>query len=493
MHVFSSLNWRMRASFAVVLALLLTLSMTSLTFASGESVTLVKLSHDPYTNSSSQHKTQVEPDVFSFGSTIVAVTQTGRFPDGGSSDIGWATSTNGGSSWTHGFLPGTTVYAKPKGKYTAISDPAVVYDPAHSTWLISGLALLGSGPSSYGAAVLVSQSTNGGTTWSNPVTVATTNGFYDKDWITCDTTSSSTYYGHCYVEWDDAANGNNMLMSTSSDGGNTWGSPVHPAGANGLGGQPVVQPNGNVIVPFESLSGTVASYKSTNGGTSWGSLTTVSSIQEAFDPGNIRSAGLPSAQIDGAGKVYIVWSDCRFESNCSANDIVMSTSSNGTSWTSPVRIPIDAVGSGVDHLLPGIGVDINTSGKSAHLALVYYYFPSMNCSPSTCKLDVGFVSSTNGGSTWSAKTKLAGPMRTTWLANTDQGYMVGDYFAAAFSNGMAFPVFEVAKANVGSAFNEALYSASGLSVLGGNNAVTDTVLVHTPLDGGRVRVAVTAY
>lgn len=493
MHVFSSLNWRMRASFAVVLALLLTLSMTSLTFASGASVTRVKLSHDPYTNSSSQHKTQVEPDVFSFGSTIVAVTQTGRFPDGGSSDIGWATSTNGGSSWTHGFLPGTTVYAKPKGKYTAISDPAVVYDPAHSTWLISGLALLGSGPSSYGAAVLVSQSTNGGTTWSNPVTVATTNGFYDKDWITCDTTSSSTYYGHCYVEWDDAANGNNMLMSTSSDGGNTWGSPVHPAGANGLGGQPVVQPNGNVIVPFESLSGTVASYKSTNGGTSWGSLTTVSSIQEAFDPGNIRSAGLPSAQIDGAGKVYIVWSDCRFESNCSANDIVMSTSSNGTSWTSPVRIPIDAVGSGVDHLLPGIGVDINTSGKSAHLALVYYYFPSMNCSPSTCKLDVGFVSSTNGGSTWSAKTKLAGPMRTTWLANTDQGYMVGDYFAAAFSNGMAFPVFEVAKANVGSAFNEALYSASGLSVLGGNNAVTDTVLVHTPLDGGRVRVAVTAF
>lgn len=493
MHVFSSLNWRMRASFAVVLALLLTLSMTSLTFASGESVTLVKLSHDPYTNSSSQHKTQVEPDVFSFGSTIVAVTQTGRFPDGGSSNIGWATSTNGGSSWTHGFLPGTTVYATPKGKYTAISDPAVVYDPAHSTWLISGLALLGSGPGSYGAAVLVSQSTNGGTTWSNPVTVATTNGFYDKDWITCDTTSSSSYYGHCYVEWDDAANGNNMLMSTSSDGGNTWGSPVHPAGANGLGGQPVVQPNGNVIVPFESLSGTVASYKSTNGGTSWGSLTTVSSIQEAFDPGNIRSAGLPSAQIDGAGKVYIVWSDCRFESNCSANDIVMSTSSNGTSWTSPVRIPIDAVGSGVDHLLPGIGVDINTSGKSAHLALVYYYFPSMNCSPSTCKLDVGFVSSTNGGSTWSAKTKLAGPMRTTWLANTDQGYMVGDYFAAAFSNGMAFPVFEVAKANVGSAFNEALYSASGLSVLGGNNAVTDTVLVHTPLDGGRVRVAVTAY
>jgi len=282
-------------------------------------------------------------------------------------------------------------------------------------------------------------------------------------------------------------------MSTSSNGGNSWGSPVHPSGANGLGGQPVVQPNGDVIVPFESLSGTVASYKSTNGGASWGSVTNIATIQEAFDPGNIRSAGLPSAQIDGAGNVYVVWSDCRFESNCSANDIVMSTSANGTTWSPVVRIPIDKVGSGVDHLLPGIGVDINTSGSSAHLALVYYYFPKTNCSPSTCKLEVGFISSTDGGSTWSAATQLAGPMKTTWLANTDQGYMVGDYMAVAYSNGSAFPVFVVAKANKGSKYNEALYSASGLSVSGGTNAVSNRVLTPGAPSGGRVRIAVSAF
>lgn len=493
MHVFSSPNWRVRASFAVVLALLLTLTVTSLTFASG-GVPLVKLSHDPYTNSSSQHKTQVEPDIFSYGSTIVAAVQTGRFPDGGSSNTGWATSTNGGSSWTHGFLPGTTVYATPKGKYTAISDPAVAYDAAHSTWLISGLAILGNGPSSYGAAVLVSQSTNGGTTWSNPVTVATTNGFYDKDWIVCDSTASSPDYGHCYVEWDDAANGDSVLMSTSTNGGNSWGTGIHPSGAGGLGGQPLVQPNGTVIVPYLSNSNDIAAFKSTNGGTSWSSSVNVASIQSSFDPGNIRSGPLPSAEIDGAGNVYVVWEDCRFESGCSANDIVMSTSANGTTWSSVVRIPIDPVGSGVDHLLPGIGADITTSGSSAHLALVYYYFPTTNCSSSTCKLDVGYVSSTNGGSTWSAKTKLAGPMTLTWLANTDQGYMVGDYMAAAISNGKAFPAFIVAKAPKGSIFNEALYSVSGgLVVSGGKNAVSNKVLSPGAPEGGRVRIAVTAF
>ena len=47
---------------------------------------LTKVSKDPYKNTSSYHKTQVEPDTFAFGSTIVSVFQTGRFTDGGSSN-----------------------------------------------------------------------------------------------------------------------------------------------------------------------------------------------------------------------------------------------------------------------------------------------------------------------------------------------------------------------------------------------------------------------
>src|ERR671934_1755350 len=68
------------------------------------SVPLVKLSSDPFTNTSSQHATEVEPDTFAFGSTIVSAFQSGRFSNGGSSDVGFATSTNSGSSWTNGFL-----------------------------------------------------------------------------------------------------------------------------------------------------------------------------------------------------------------------------------------------------------------------------------------------------------------------------------------------------------------------------------------------------
>ncbi|GAC1388540.1 MAG: hypothetical protein NVSMB49_01000 [Ktedonobacteraceae bacterium] len=33
----------------------------------------------------------------------------------------------------------------------------------------------------------------------------------DEEWITCDNKASSLYYGHCYVEWDDAVNGGLVL------------------------------------------------------------------------------------------------------------------------------------------------------------------------------------------------------------------------------------------------------------------------------------------
>src|SRR5205085_1339237 len=75
-------------------------------------------------------------------------------------------------------------------------------------------------------------------------------------------------------------------------------------------------------------------------------------------------------------KIFVAWEDCRFRTNCSQNDIVYTTSTNGSSWTAVQRVPIDSVTSGVDHLLPGLGVDKATSGASAHLGLLYYFFPA---------------------------------------------------------------------------------------------------------------------
>ena len=431
------------------------------TIGASANVPLTQISSDPFTNSSSQHATQVEPDSFSFGNTIVAVFQSGRFTDGGSSDIGWATSTDGGSTWTHGFLPGITTYSTPAGPYDRVSDPSVSYDPKDNVWVVSSLPLLNS-PSVHGAGVLASRSLDGGLTWQNPVNIPTGGASdTDKNWTVCDTWSASPHYGNCYTEWDNHGAGNLIQMNTSTNGGASWGNPLSTAdGIAGIGGQPVVQPSGTVIVPLDNANETaVGAFQSTNGGASWSTVTTITSISHHTDAGNIRSGSLPTAEVDGAGKVFVAWSDSRFIRAGKANDIVFTSSSNGTTWSAVTRIPLDATNSGVDHFIPGLAVNKATSGSSAHLALYYYYYPVSNCSTSSCQLDVGFSSSINGGASWTAGNMQAGPMTLTWLANTTQGYMVGDYISASYnSGGTSHGVFAVASQNNGSVFNEATYT-----------------------------------
>lgn len=467
----------------LAIASLLALSSVLVAFAN---VSLTKLSSDPYTNSTSQHATEVEPDTYSFGSTIVSAIQVGRFNNGGSSNIGFATSTDGGTTWTSGFLPSTTTFATPAGTFDRVSDPSVAFDASHNVWLISYLGLVGSDPSvaPTAPAVLVSRSTDGGLTWGSPVKVNSSGGTQsqDKNWTVCDDTSTSPFFGHCYTEWDDNGNGNLVQMSTSTDGGMTWSTRQSTANnATVIGGQPLVQPSGTVIVPIENANeSSLLAFTSTNGGTSWNSTITVTSINHHTDAGSIRSGSLPTAEIDGAGTVYVVWSDCRFERHCQANDLVMTTSTNGTSWTAVARIPINAVGSGVDHFIPGLAVDKGTAGSSAHLGLAYYFYPVANCSSSTCQLDVGFISSANGGSSWSTPTQMAGPMTLSWLANTSQGTMVGDYISTSFANGAAHPVFVVANAPTGSVFDEAMFTpATGLALAGGTLTSRGDAVVST--------------
>ena len=234
---------------------------------------------------------------------------------------------------------------------------------------------------------------------------------------------------------------------------------------------PVAQPNGNVIMPIDDgFESSLLSFVSTNGGVSYTGPKTVTSISSHGEAGSLRSGPLPSAEVDGVGKVYVVWGDCRFRSGCPANDIVMTTTTNGTAYTSVVRIPIDPVSSTVDHFLPGIAVDPTTSGGSAHIGITYYYYPQSNCSTSTCQLDVGFIESTDGGASWSTPVQVAGPFKVTWFANTSQGYMVGDYISTSFgSNGKAYPVVAAAKqgtctlGQVTSCKNPMIAPANGLS------------------------------
>jgi hypothetical protein len=436
------------------------------------------ISTDPYTDTFSAHQTEVEPDVTAHGSTIVGAFQVSRVFGGGSADIGWATSLNGGRTWHHGFLPFATISQDPPGVYARASDASVAYDVRHRTWLISWLAV----PSVTSTAVVdvvVSRSRDG-LHWSAPYMVAARGEFLDKNWTGCDNSARSPFFGNCYTEFEDPSEGDLIFMATSADGGRTWPVLANTAGkAHGLAGQPVVQPDGRVIVPiivFTSAGETESSFISGDGGATWSATHLIAVADSAADAGGIRDGGtIPSAREDARGRVYTVWSDCRFETGCATNDLVMSTSSDGVTWTPPARIPADPVGSGVDHFTPGLGVDISTAGGHAHLALTYYYYPQANCTFATCQLDVGYTSSVNGGRTWSTSIRVAGPMMLGWLAPTSSGYMAGDYISTAIVPGTrdAVPVIAVASAPDGTLLHENMY-ATHVPVTGGPHPAPTT-------------------
>jgi hypothetical protein len=437
-------------------------------------VALTQISSDPFTNPSSQHATEVEPDTLSSGATFVSGFQQGRFFNGGASDVGFSTSTNGGSSFKFGSIPEATKLVGGK-TYDRASDASIAFDAMHKVWLESFLGIIAVNPaveSSFRVDVLVSRSTNGGKTFSPPVAIdAPGNQFFDKNWTVCDNTSTSPFFGHCYTEFDNNSALDLILMSTSTDGGLTWGPALPTANhAIGLGGQPLVQPNGTVVVPIINAFEThMMSFVSTDGGASWGPTNVISVVRNHSVAGGIRTSPLPTAEIDGAGNVFVAWQDCRFRVGCTSNDIVFASSSNGVKWSDVMRVPIDPVGSGADHFIPGLAVDPTSAGTGARLALTFYFYPNAACTAATCQLDIGFIDSTNGGVTWSSATMLAGPISLSWLPETNQGVMVGDYISTSFvSGGGAKGAFAVASAPSGGLFDEAiLVPSAALPVLGG--------------------------
>ena len=420
---------------------------------------LSKISADPFTDPISQHETSVEPDSFAYGQTIVAASMAGRFFSGGGADgIGWATSLDGGDTWQQGFLPNLTT--SNGGSLDRATDPVVAYDAAHGTWLISISGVI-FGASSVRTFVTVSRSDDG-LHWSDPIVVAELDN--DKEWIVCDNGVQSPFRGNCYLEWT-TFSPNRTQLSVSRDGGATWGPvqiPVNPRAE--IAGQPLVQPNGTVIMPLVdwSADNSVQVLRSVDGGVTWKGGPTGVRIKHRDTP-YIRGghSQFVSAEIDGSGKVFVAWSDCRFRKNCSSNDIVFATTVDGVHWSAVRRVPIDGLSSNLDHLIPGIGVDTGTSGAGAHIGLAFYQVQA-GCAFADCRLQGAFISSVDGGASWSAPVPIGSQARLEWIADTTGGRFVGDYISTSFtSDGRAHPVASIGLEPAGSEFNQAIFTPTG--------------------------------
>ncbi len=446
-----------------------------------EAATIVQqVSSDPLTNtptlpSGVHHATEVETDTLAEGSTIVSSFQVGRYSAYGASATGWATSIDGGQTWQHGLLPGlSNASPSPNSTFVSVANQSVLYDAAHGTWLIPTVGVISCssevpttqsclGHPATEHTLMVSRSVDG-LNWNLPITAVASN--VDKPWGVCDNSPVSPYYGTCYVAYAQIDDNDRLALVRSTDGGLTWSAPINTTTDQGAyNAIPIVQPDGRLVIVATDDMGNggngsqLLSFVSTDGGETLSDAATgpnaLPTIQYHTPAGGIRAKNKPSVAVDAAGTIYVAWGDCRFRANCAENDIVMATSTDGLQYSAPIRVAADAVTSSVDHFIPGISVRPGTSGASAELGVVSYSYANTNCTVATCRLNVLFSSSIDGGATWTTSQLNPTSMQVGWLAPTSLGPAVGDYESVSYSGGRAVAVFPLATAPVSGVYNEA--------------------------------------
>lgn len=395
-------------------------------------------------------------------SNLVATWQQDRWSDGGSRALPVAWSTDGGRTWSISGLTkgprvtlcsgGTPVNG---GDYERASDPWVSFAPNGDLYHSS----LAFNRSNRRNAVLVSKSTDGGATWSDPVTVKEDRrSFNDKETVTADPfTDPGQPESKAYAVW--SRDGNAWFARTSD--GMTWdrAKPIFRDGFS-VAHQIVVHKSGQLVDIFSLFKSRNRSYiaviRSTDGGPdrgdSWSDATIISRIKFASprDPdgdAKIRAGeGIPDIAADPqTGDLYVVWQDLLFEAEGKRYaGIVLSISRDaGQTWSKPVRInqPANALRDGNDQaIIPTVDV-----GSDGTVAVSYYDFrqntdaESVSTDHWLVRCPARSVSCTNR-SNWS-ETHVAGPFDIE-IAPKSMGLFLGDYMGLA-SAGKRFILFFV--------------------------------------------------
>jgi len=185
----------------------------------------------------------------------------------------------------------------------------------------------------------------------------------------------------------------------SSDGGNTWSSPIDIATScdpdGEQGSQVVVDDRGRVYVAWEHFPASVPNNeirlrKSTNGGASFASPVLVTKTipvggngGRQFLQGIIRVTEFPSLAVDRSrgpqkGDLYVSWNDGRFaaipdglafDGVYGFSDVLFVRSTNGgaTFDASPTRVNRGSATTFTDQYMPALGVD-----KEGTLGICYY-------------------------------------------------------------------------------------------------------------------------
>jgi len=410
----------------------------------------------------------------------VAVYQQDRWSNGGAHGLIAAVTHDGGVTWSHTWAHFSTCAGGTVangGDFDRASDPWVTFAANGDVYQIS----LSASADLLTSAILVSKSTNGGDTWSEPTTLireTSSFNFNDKESITADPGIA----GNVYAVWDRSRKpGENAdfhalhsfafrgdpMFSRTTNAGASWDAPrsIAPTNANlfTIGNQIAVLPDGTLVDVFEAVRGaglqpapqlfTESILRSTDKGLTWSRVIDISTDQSVptLDPDTgqqVRSgAGLPDIAVDPTtGALYAVWSDGRF-SGGAHNDVALSRSTDaGLTWSAPVRV--NKTTNDAAAFTPSVAVAANGT-----VAVTYYDF--RNNTPAAGALTDYWIvhchSDCARAASWGSEARISPSSFDIETAPVARGFFLGDYQGLTSVGNQFLPFF--IQANSGNTAN----------------------------------------
>jgi len=361
---------------------------------------------------------------------------------GGSGMQGQYYSTDGGVTWGQTTLPLASGDA-------FHSDPTVDWSSDGTAWSTT----MGINSAQTVLKVQSYRSSNGGATWVFDGTISGSQTNTDKQMQWIDHSASSPYANQNYVIWH---NGNPAFMNRRTSSG--WGTPIQVSSSEttgtAIGADVKTNANGDVF-GFYPDTGSRGIYvvKSTNGGASYAAPVRIVTTYDSYDIGvpafNSRRILLyvsGGAYRNGTtNNVYALWSDLSGDSGCTAagNEPGASTTS-----TCKTRIWFSRSTDGGTTWSARTKIN-NQSGlndqfnpflavdeTNGTLGAIYY---DTVADAGRKKVDVWYQMSSDGGVTWQAAVKVTTAMTDETVSGSDSGNQFGDYNSLSGYGNSFFP------------------------------------------------------
>jgi hypothetical protein len=326
-----------------------------------------------------------------FPSNCNAAAATGAFGDCGPSS---SVSTDGGAIWTRTKLP------RRWSNHTFLLgfDPSIAFD---GTTFFYAYGVADSGNNAPNGIVVVSSSD--GKTWTQktPVTLSTkkTNVFDDKYWIAADRTS-----GNLYVGWDrNQGNNQTLFVAVSTNHAVSWSAPIKVNDGTTsfervIDAMPAVdQATHTVYMSWHDYAkNKIFVDKSTDGGLHWGPDVAATTTHTGFgiDIGCNGARKMSPAQtllVAPSGTLYVVYADS--VAGNGYDILIVKSTDQGATWSAPVRVNDDAVGTGRHQYNAGASIDALTGDLT--VSWLDRRDDPANCLTST------YASRSADGTTWS--------------------------------------------------------------------------------------------